>query len=219
MSQLIRLVYASRSSYGSGQTRQGLDPGVARILAKSRKNNARRQIVGGLLFGEGYFLQCLEGEADAVMALYRTIAADKRHGDVKVLSNASITTRSFGTWSMKYVPGEQRLKALLQSWGLTQFDPYALSTSQIETAVSFMQSEADEYDTQPGVLDALAPALGRGVRKEARPPELRSNAKALHRLPDEALSTAPARTTRPLFWVLLAMLCLAGVTAAVLMSR
>lgn len=218
MSQLIRLVYASRSAFGSGDTRQGLDPGVARILAKSRKNNAKLQIVGGLLFGEGFFLQCLEGEADVVQGLYRTIAADQRHGNVKVLSNAPISSRSFGAWSMKYVPGEQRLQALMQVWGQTRFDPYALSPAQIETAVRFMQSEADEFDTQPGVLDGLR--SGRQPRQqpsagEPRPSSRPTSPVAVGKVP----VTAGPVGTRSLFWVLLAVICVAFSIAAILTVR
>lgn len=66
MNQLIRLVYASRSVAAHNATQLGLDPGVARILAKSRKNNARLDVVGGLLFGEGCFLQCFEGDVRIV---------------------------------------------------------------------------------------------------------------------------------------------------------
>jgi Sensors of blue-light using FAD len=158
VSQLIRLVYASRSTFESSAKQQGLDPGVARILAKSRKNNARAQVVGGLLFGEGYFLQCLEGEADAVNTLYDKIKADPRHRDVTVLAKASISSRSFGAWSMKYVPGEQHLQALLQQWGLARFDPYGLTAAQIEVALRYMQGEADAVITVPAELDEAGSA-------------------------------------------------------------
>lgn len=158
MTQLIRLVYASRSTFTRSANHQGLDPGVARILAKSRKNNMQRQIVGGLLFGDGCFLQCLEGESQAVQTLYMKIAADPRHRDVTVLSQRPIVQRTFGAWSMKYVPGEQALSALLRHWGMARFDPYSLSPDRLAAAVSLMQDEADRADTRPGELDE-APGL------------------------------------------------------------
>ena len=154
MSQLIRLVYASRSTFTRSANHQGLDPGVAHILAKSRKNNTQRQIVGGLLFGDGCFLQCLEGEAQAVQALYAKIAADTRHRDVTVLSQRPIVQRSFAAWSMKYVPGEQALSSLLRDWGTGRFDPYALSPDRLSAAVRLMQDATDAGDTLPGELDA-----------------------------------------------------------------
>ena len=217
MSQLIRLVYASRSSFGSGQTRQGLDPGVARILAKSRKNNARLRIVGGLLFGDGYFLQCLEGEADVVRALYRKIAADDRHHSVQVLSEALISSRSFSAWSMKYVPGGQGLPALLQSWGLTRFDPYGLSAVQIAAAVAFMQSEADVQITLPGELDAPMPTLP--ARKAPPAIEPRRGVGAARQVPDSPSARVAAGPNRTVLWVLLAVVCLVGVVAGFLSGR
>jgi hypothetical protein len=151
---LIRLVYASRSTFSPRANQQGLDPGVARILAQSRKNNARRRIVGGLLFGNGNFLQCLEGEADEVEALYKKIEADTRHRDVTMLARRTITERSFGAWSMKYAPGEQALTRLLHSWGLPAFDPYELTPQRVEAAVQYMLEGDDAaVDTQPGELD------------------------------------------------------------------
>ncbi len=176
MNQLIRLVYASRSVAAPHATHLGLDPGVARILAKSRKNNARLDVVGGLLFGEGYFLQCLEGDLRTVQNLYSKIETDQRHRDVTVLLQASISTRTFGAWSMKYVPGEQRLQALLRQWGMPQFDPYQLSKVQIDEAVRFMRDTDDTVDTVPSELQALAgepdPVVQpprRAVRRDAAP--------------------------------------------------
>ncbi len=155
MNQLIRLVYASRSAV-QPTTHQGVDPGIARILAKSRKNNARLDVVGGLLFGDGYFLQCLEGDARIVQNLYSKIEADTRHRDVTVLLQSSINMRTFGAWSMKYVPGEQRLQGLLRQWGETTFNPYQLTRDQIDTAVRFLRDEEDAVDTVPSELQPLA---------------------------------------------------------------
>jgi len=155
LNQLIRLVYASRSVATPSTTHQGLDPGIARILAKSRKNNARLDVVGGLLFGDGYFLQCLEGDARIVQNLYSKIETDSRHRDVTVLLQSTIHKRTFDAWSMKYVPGEQRLQALLRRWDMSPFDPYQLSKVQIDEAVRFMRDADDAVDTVPSELQAL----------------------------------------------------------------
>ena len=157
MSQLIRLVYASRSVFEAGASQQGLDPTIARILAHSRKNNARHHIVGGLLFGEGCFLQCLEGEVQAVQKLYSKIEVDPRHRDVTVLSQSTIKQLGFDAWSMKYVPGEQRLQRLLKHWGLTRFDPYGLTAQQLDEAVRFMREEADAAADLPASAPTTAP--------------------------------------------------------------
>lgn len=174
MSQLIRLVYASRSVFEPAGTARGLDPAVARILAHSRKNNARHQIVGGLLFGEGCFLQCLEGEVQAVQKLYSKIEVDPRHRDVTVLSQSTIRQRGFDAWSMKYVPGEQRMQHLLTRWGMTRFDPYGLTKEQLDEAVRFMRDEVDAAADLPPAQPA--------------PPHARAGAGA----PRPAAARAPA---------------------------
>ncbi len=162
MSKLIRLVYSSRSTFEPGAAHQGLDPSVARILAKSRKNNAARGIVGGLLFGEGCFLQCLEGDDQAVDSLYEKIAADPRHRDVTVLSRKNIDRTSFDAWSMKYAPGEAALRRLMQSLGMSRFDPYGMSPQHIEAVVAYMEREAE---LAPPVQNNPADAPDRPARK------------------------------------------------------
>ncbi len=72
-----------------------------------------------------------------------------------VLLQSSISTRTFGAWSMKYVPGERRLQGLLRQWGVSQFDPYQLSKVQIDEAVRFMRDEDDAVDTVPSEFQAL----------------------------------------------------------------
>lgn len=167
MTHLIRLVYVSRSTFTSVPNHPGLNPDVARILAKSRKNNARLQVVGGLLFGDGNFLQCLEGEVEVVEALYGRIEADPRHRDVTMLARQRIEQRSFGTWSMKYVPGEQSLAQLMRGWGMSHFDPYQLSPQQTQVAVQHMlQGDDTVVDTQPGALDD---GIRTGLSPDAHP--------------------------------------------------
>jgi len=207
LNQLIRLVYASRSVAAHNATHLGLDPGVARILAKSRKNNARLDVVGGLLFGEGYFLQCLEGDLRIVQNLYSKIETDTRHRDVTVLLQSSISTRTFGAWSMKYVPGEQRLQALLRQWGVSQFDPYQLTKGQIDEAVRFMRDEDDAVDTVPSELQAL-PAEPVPV---AQPPRRVSRSDVTERKPSKTLpAAAPASKTFMKVVVGVALVCLAA---------
>jgi Sensors of blue-light using FAD len=213
LNQLIRLVYASRSVAASPATHLGLDPGVARILAKSRKNNARLDVVGGLLFGEGFFLQCLEGDARIVQNLYSKIETDTRHRDVTVLLQSSINKRTFGAWSMKYVPGEQRLQALLRQWGVSQFDPYQLTKDQIDDAVRFMRDEDDAVDTVPSELQALAAGPGSDVQPPRRvAPHETTPRKASKTRP----AAAPGSKTFTRVVVGVALVCLAALAFTLL---
>jgi Sensors of blue-light using FAD len=213
LNQLIRLVYASRSAAAPHASHLGLDPGVARILAKSRKNNARLDVVGGLLFGEGYFLQCLEGDVRIVQNLYSKIETDQRHRDVTVLLQASISTRTFGAWSMKYVPGEQRLQGLLRQWGMSQFDPYQLSKVQIDEAVRFMRDADDAVDTVPSELQAL-PAEPEPV---VQPPRHASRHDATPRKSSKTpAAAAPGSTSVVKVVVGVALVCLAALAFTLL---
>ncbi|WP_235525190.1 MULTISPECIES: BLUF domain-containing protein [unclassified Sphingomonas] len=71
------------------------------ILQQSRHNNAVDGITGLLWFNDGHFLQVLEGPADSVANAYARIAADRRHHDIRILSDRSVAAREFGYWSME----------------------------------------------------------------------------------------------------------------------
>lgn len=124
MSELVQIVYVSRSTFTSMPANRGIEPSVARILVQSRINNAKRSLVGALYFGAGCFFQCLEGRTEDVDRLYATLLKDPRHTDLKVLTRRSIERTSFTSWSMQYVPIDAPMNALLREQGLHIFDPY-----------------------------------------------------------------------------------------------
>ncbi|GAB3290610.1 hypothetical protein GCM10027348_07980 [Hymenobacter tenuis] len=72
------------------------------LLQQSRANNSRLGISGVLLYGNGDFLQVLEGEKEVVHEMYATIQADYRHTNVLTLSDGPITKRVFQEWSMGF---------------------------------------------------------------------------------------------------------------------
>ena len=75
------------------------------ILSSCLSYNTSHSITGLLLYGNGIFLQALEGEEDLVLSLYSKIEKDERHRDVKLLHNKKILERRYSEWSM----GFQRL--------------------------------------------------------------------------------------------------------------
>ncbi|TVV42843.1 BLUF domain-containing protein [Thalassolituus sp. C2-1] len=152
---LIRLVYASHASFSVGNDR--IDPRLGRILTQSRSNNARREIGGVLYLGDGFFLQCLEGEADAVDALYQCICEDSRHHNQVILSRSTIEKRLFRNWSMKYIPAEKSVRTFLRSRGYDYFNPFELSQDDLDLLVQFFHqlqvrsgSDSEDKQTQPG---------------------------------------------------------------------
>nr|MBV6630801.1 BLUF domain-containing protein [Oceanococcus sp. HetDA_MAG_MS8] len=74
------------------------------ILHSARHNNLRHGITGVLSFGNGYFLQILEGAHSAVESTYETICLDPRHSHVKRVQLIGISQRNFDGWAMSYIP-------------------------------------------------------------------------------------------------------------------
>jgi len=103
----VQLVYASRMI-----TRQAPTDLVA-IVDVARAQNAERGITGMLCFGEGRFLQCLEGPRESVNHTFQRICRDPRHDRVELLCVTEALTRTFSRWTMgwaKIPAGDEMLR-------------------------------------------------------------------------------------------------------------
>ena len=161
MTNLIQMIYISRSTFAPAELSNGIEPSVARILLKSRANNKKNGLVGVLYFGDGCFFQCLEGAAEAVDKLYETLLKDTRHKDLKVLSRKPIGALSFSNWSMKHVPLEDEMTTLLKSQGFKTFDPYNFNADMTKNALELLHSTNDNAEA----------ALLESVNQQAMQPE------------------------------------------------
>ena len=92
----IQIIYTSLAEYPYS------DAELDELLELSAGFNARMNITGLLLYGEGKFMQVLEGEADIVDALIQRIKADPRHQNVNVLVRGPIRKRDFSEWAMGF---------------------------------------------------------------------------------------------------------------------
>ena len=173
MSSLIRLIYVSRANFEPANNAGGIEPTVARILMQSRRNNPKKQVGGVLYFGDGCFFQCLEGQSDAVNALIAKIMRDERHSDVQILKVLPITERIFKNWSMKYIPLESDVTALLKKHRMDSFNPYEFSDPLTDEFIElFMQSPnaesqpdqnyVDQQDKKPSIWQKLLSMFGLG---------------------------------------------------------
>lgn len=90
--RLFRAIYRSRCLCGPEQERE--------ILESARRNNQRTGITGVLVSHAGWFLQILEGPAQAVSNLTVLICDDPRNGEFFLLHGAFCDRREFGEWSM-----------------------------------------------------------------------------------------------------------------------
>ena len=93
---MFSLVYASTATnaFSSNELLEWVQP--------FREKNVRLGITGLLLYKHGSFMQALEGEEEAVRALYAAIRVDQNHHHVLTLVAMPIAARQFPDWSMGF---------------------------------------------------------------------------------------------------------------------
>jgi hypothetical protein len=97
MTPLRQIFYVSRLAPGAA------DRDVRNILAISRRNNRMLDLTGCLACTGLHFAQVIEGRADAIEIVTRRIAADRRHIDVRIVLERTLSTREYPLWSMAYL--------------------------------------------------------------------------------------------------------------------
>lgn len=95
--------------------RSEIDSVLSDIRSNSVSNNKRLGITGLLFFHDGYFLQLLEGEREAIERLMSKLERDPRHCDLHRIVDESTRERSFEEWRM-------------DSFNLTDFDKFDLDS-------------------------------------------------------------------------------------------
>src|SRR5579871_1906288 len=96
MTQLIRCIYASLAVSTFNEAELPL------LLERARRFNSLHSLTGMLLYVEGNFFQVLEGEAEAVDAIYARIMRDPRHTRVTLIIREPIAQRDFSEWTMGF---------------------------------------------------------------------------------------------------------------------
>jgi Sensors of blue-light using FAD len=76
---------------------------------QARRNNPALGITGCLVCRQDLYLQLLEGEDDAIEALYARIEKDDRHLAVSLLSRQTVSARMFPDWAMRDDPARSWL--------------------------------------------------------------------------------------------------------------
>jgi hypothetical protein len=106
---LRRLIYFS-SAVGPMETEQ-LDD----LLMQSRRNNLCYDLTGLLLYGDGSFMQLLEGPDEWVEQIYGRILRDSRHRNLLEIDYSLRSERQFSEWSMAFrrIKGGQQLDGFL----------------------------------------------------------------------------------------------------------
>jgi hypothetical protein len=90
-------VYVSKATHEvSNQT-------LLDIQAEAIRANSRLDVTGVLFYGDGWFLQLLEGPRPVVASVFGRIVLDPRHRQASVLHSAAAPDRLATDWSMGVV--------------------------------------------------------------------------------------------------------------------
>ena len=93
---MYHIIYSSRAKEAMTLTT------LVVLLMQARALNEQHHITGALVYGDGQFMQVMEGEEAVLQALYERIVQDPRHHDVRTLAEGPIARRSFAQWSMAF---------------------------------------------------------------------------------------------------------------------
>ncbi|WP_295767058.1 BLUF domain-containing protein [uncultured Mucilaginibacter sp.] len=112
------------------------------ILEASRKNNKKNNLTGMLLYGEGVFIQMLEGEPSQLAETYKAIEHDFRHKNIIKMTEGEMEQRHFPEWRMGFKAANAD--------ELAQFDAYIdprqpgfLSSEKSNAIINMMKTFAD----------------------------------------------------------------------------
>ncbi|MGL4232290.1 MAG: BLUF domain-containing protein [Casimicrobium sp.] len=128
--KLVRLIYASRLVAPLTKS------GVQNILNVAERTNRNVGVTGYLCISPLYALQCLEGEREAVNALYNKIASDVRHQSATILRYAEPWRRLFPEWHMGYSNELSSAAPESSRWrDASGFNPYLVESDLIENVI------------------------------------------------------------------------------------
>ena len=168
-SALVQLVYVSSITFSTRLKASIFDE----VEGHARDYNEQHGITGTLCYGNGHFLQCIEGEKSNVLALQKRIFADSRHKNVQVLLLRVIDQRSFADWRMRLLFLERWLwspatkKQAMQLSPFLPFAPHGWTSKRTEQFLQIIKT----FDSPPHIKAAgiTYNALGNMFRHIAAP--------------------------------------------------
>ncbi len=139
------VVYTSR-------TRQGWTADDLAAAAAGR--NGVLGVAGRLLYLDRRFIQVLEGHEAAVGGLMRSISADQRHFDLRVLIDTAVVARSFSGWAMDSAQMDEAMESVFAR---------EIDTLSADAMAAFIATEAG-----PGRLSLLGGIAASFVNRTLR---------------------------------------------------
>lgn len=129
-----RLLYFSQISQIFPLENSDQDKALQNIIVSSVYNNKIAEVTGILLVCQKWFIQALEGSAEAIMATYNRISLDPRHCNITVIEIAPARKREFMNWNMcarRISNADDEIIKLLDINGY--FNPHSLTTNSALT--------------------------------------------------------------------------------------
>lgn len=168
-SALVQLVYVSSITLSTRLKASIFDE----VEGHARDHNEQHGITGTLCYGNGHFLQCIEGKKLNVLALHKRIFADSRHKNVQILLLRVIDQRSFADWRMRLLFLERWLwspatkKQAMQLSPFLPFAPHGWTSKRTEQFLQIIKT----FDSPPHIKAAgiTYNALGNMFRHIAAP--------------------------------------------------
>jgi len=112
------------------------------ILTTSVNHNAQHGITGMLCYGNGCFIQCLEGKKSAVCDLYfKKILKDHRHTSCQLIYFEESAVQLFDQWAMKFAPLNPNLRNFFLENHQNEFDPYLLNSITIGPFIKLLSTQ------------------------------------------------------------------------------
>lgn len=146
---MFRLIYVSEESAPFSVSN------LLELLNQCHVNNPRLNVTGMLMYGNGTFLQTIEGEEEVVKALAEKISRDRRHRGFKVVRSETIRERLYPDWSMRFERlTEESLRKVpgLRDFALKKFNRDYLGThlELVDTLAARPRQGASEPSTSDG---------------------------------------------------------------------
>ena len=148
---MIQISYLSRSTTPLSAA------DLLALLQHCHASNPARGITGMLFYGNGTFLQVIEGEAAAVDELIGRIARDPRHEDVRILGRRTLAHREYADWSMGFERvTDQALQGIagLRDFTAADFTPAGLAARGDVVETLMDRFRAPHWDPLVRELDA-----------------------------------------------------------------
>ncbi|MGP5230253.1 BLUF domain-containing protein [Psychrobacter celer] len=162
---LCQLVYISRIT-STGLSSPSTLNDISEIAIE---RNQTDEITGILCYGNGYFLQCVEGSEQALTNLKNRLLADERHKDMEILDFSAIDERRFSSWLLRSITLERWMTRDPVLKKLMPFKPYSWSVDEWHRFLDILQNYYEEQirtgntDAQPIKYSTLGVTLSKVV--------------------------------------------------------